>query len=267
MTLTTRFFADGTLYGQDDFAKLMKDALGDGYAVEVGNGLVPSWVSGMTVSVGLGRGYIQGYSFDVEDTPYELTVGTAHATYDRIDRIVAKLSAITDKTITLEIKAGTPASNPVAPSLTRGTDYYEISLAQVYVTANVASLSASAITDERNDTAVCGPAYASTSWGHLYAKPAYIETFPDFIPVYANVSKSGKDASDIYTVFTWELPSAKVVSGYPAKWVSTLSGGTTPNYTTRTVTVYGSDKITVLRSYVFTRTYDPDDVLISEVLQ
>ena len=148
MALTCRYFADGSYYGQEDFAKMMRDSVGNGYVYNVGDKLIVSPVTGMTVSVGTGRGYVNGYSFDVTDSAYNLTV-TASESLPRIDRVVARLSAQTDRNITLAVLKGTAAASPVAPALTQTNDVYEIPLAQIAVGANVTSITSSDITDER----------------------------------------------------------------------------------------------------------------------
>jgi len=83
---------------------------------------------------------------------------------------------------------------------------------------------------------------------------------PSIIPYDANLVKSSKDSNGVYLKYTWEL--SKVITGMPAKWVSELS----TDYTTRTLTVYDSDKTTVISTVRFTRTLDEDGSLISEIL-
>lgn len=46
---------------------------------------------------------------------------------------------------------------------------------------------------------------------------------------------------------------------------SVLSGGTLPNYTTKTVTYYKADGTSLIKTETFTLSYDTDGVLISEV--
>lgn len=48
---------------------------------------------------------------------------------------------------------------------------------------------------------------------------------------------------------------------------SNLSGGTSPNYTTRTVVYYEADGTTVKSTQVYSLTYNANGVLISETLQ
>jgi hypothetical protein len=63
-------------------------------------------------------------------------------------------------------------------------------------------------------------------------------------------NRTGKDAEDIYVTTNY-----KDVNGVVRK-KSVLSGGTSPNYTTRTETVYDTDGTTVLYERVYTQQYD-----------
>lgn len=47
---------------------------------------------------------------------------------------------------------------------------------------------------------------------------------------------------------------------------SVLSGGTSPTYTTRTETYYAVDGTTVTNTVIYTRTYNIDGILITEVM-
>jgi hypothetical protein len=70
--------------------------------------------------------------------------------------------------------------------------------------------------------------------------------------------RSNKDADGVYTVI-----ERKRFDGTLYKR-STLSGGTAPNYTTRTVAYYAEDGTTVTSTLVYTLTYSGTDV-VSEV--
>jgi hypothetical protein len=73
-------------------------------------------------------------------------------------------------------------------------------------------------------------------------------------------SKTNKDANGIFTTVEHRRKSDNTLVRR-----SVLSGGTSPNYTTRTVTFYAANGTTVTRTDTFTLTYDSDGVLISEV--
>lgn len=72
--------------------------------------------------------------------------------------------------------------------------------------------------------------------------------------------KSSKDTNGIFTTLTYRR---KLDDSLFA--TSVLSGGTTPNYTTRTVTYYEPDGTTVRETLTYTLTYDTDGSLVSEV--
>lgn len=72
--------------------------------------------------------------------------------------------------------------------------------------------------------------------------------------------KSSKDANGIFTTITYRR---KLDDSLFA--TSVLSGGTSPNYTTRTVTYYEPDGTTVRETITYTLTYDTDGALVSEV--
>lgn len=72
--------------------------------------------------------------------------------------------------------------------------------------------------------------------------------------------RSGKDSNGIFTTVTYKRKSDDTIY---AK--SVLSGGTSPNYTTKTETFYGADGTTVIETNVYTVSYDSDGDWIGEV--
>lgn len=114
---------------------------------------------GLAVNVGAGVAWLKyadfaGVSYANTEAK-TLQLATANANYPRIDRIVIRYSK-TESRVYLAVKSGTAASSPSAPDVTRTSDTYEISLAQIRVNANASSISASNITDERMNNTVCG---------------------------------------------------------------------------------------------------------------
>lgn len=70
-----------------------------------------------------------------------------------------------------------------------------------------------------------------------------------------------KDSEDIFTTIEYHRPGSTLAKR------SVLSGGTTPRYTTRTVTYFALNGSTVIRTQVYNLTYDADNLLIGEVPQ
>jgi hypothetical protein len=93
---------------------------------------------------------------------------------------------------------------------------------------------------------------------------AYIDTAPETMQRNLgkfNVYKSGKDSNGIFTTVEYKRPDGTLYAK------SVLSGGTSPQYTTRTIIYYDTDGTTVLRTDPYTLTYDVNGDLISEVKQ
>jgi hypothetical protein len=80
---------------------------------------------------------------------------------------------------------------------------------------------------------------------------------------YDNMTKvrSGKDSDGIFTIIEWYDDSSNL------RKRSTLSGGTPPEYTLRTVDFYDTDGATLLSSLVYDIAYDIDGDFEEEVLQ
>lgn len=154
---------DDRVYNAVDYlARPSQDFLageGDGVSREVGGSLEVTETSpaSLAVSVATGVARANGYRFEVFTAAEEVALSTADATHPRIDRIVvqARLDSA-NRDMRLTVIEGTPAASPSAPALTRDSDTYEISLAQVLVGAGVSSVSDSEITDERGENDVCG---------------------------------------------------------------------------------------------------------------
>lgn len=73
------------------------------------------------------------------------------------------------------------------------------------------------------------------------------------------VARSNKDAEGIFTTVEYRRKSDDTLAAR-----SVLSGGTSPEYTTRTVTFYAADGTTVARTDVFTISYDADGEWVGE---
>lgn len=132
------------------------------FASFIGNGVFPTPTDGlqvvsnddMTVTVKMGKAWIDGYIM-INDDDYILTVDPADGLLNRIDRVVARLDTV-DREIRVEIKKGTFASTPVAPTLQRDADAYELGIADLAINAGVVSIFQASITDLRSNSEFCG---------------------------------------------------------------------------------------------------------------
>ena len=133
------------------------------FAIFIGNGIYPNPSTGMQVlanngmnlQIQPGKCFINGYFGLVEEGGEIVSIEPADTNYNRIDRIVARWDLEIRKIIPFVLK-GEPASKPVAPSLTRNSNIYEIALADVAVKANTTAITQANITDRRLDTSLCG---------------------------------------------------------------------------------------------------------------
>lgn len=136
------------------------------FSLLVKNGVFPDPSTGMQVkaspnpdmhvSIQPGSGWVNGYYITVEaNAPEQLTVPTANPSLSRIDSVIMGLNYV-DREIQLYIKSGAVSASPSAVSLQRDNDLYELELAQITVSAGVASISQANITDMRQNTSRCG---------------------------------------------------------------------------------------------------------------
>lgn len=91
--------------------------------------------AGLTVDVEPGQAMVQGH-FYINTVAKTLNLATADGSNDRIDTIVLELDDVANE-IVAKVVTGTPAANPVPPTLTQTEPYgvYEFPLADVLVPA------------------------------------------------------------------------------------------------------------------------------------
>ncbi|WP_249659410.1 hypothetical protein [Lysinibacillus fusiformis] len=141
-------------YGADFFALFFSTLIANGVFPNPSTGLQVTANSNMTTSVKAGKGWINGY-FIVNDGDYVLKHDNADGLLKRIDRVVMKLNHV-KREIEVLIKKGTFTSSPVAPTLQRDADAYELALADVLINNGVTQITQANITDQRLNSALCG---------------------------------------------------------------------------------------------------------------
>ena len=159
MAVTYGFFdsinGDRT-YNADQISDYFLKLISNGVFATPSNAMQVQAATGLSVNVSAGWGFIQ-CKWVNNDNNYNVQLDAADSTFARIDRIVLKLDRSHEhRYITIEAKTGTPAATPEPPELTRSSDVYELSLAQVAVAAGATTITQAEITDERADTSVCG---------------------------------------------------------------------------------------------------------------
>ena len=142
------------VYSAEQMSKYFKGIITDGVLMNVDGMFAVTASSGMVVHVATGRAFLDSRWVE-NDTIIDLTIPAAHAILNRYDLVVARLD-YENRLITVAVKSGTAATTPTAPSVTRNTTYYELSLAKIYVAAGATAIAQSNITDTRADQTVCG---------------------------------------------------------------------------------------------------------------
>ena len=144
------FFNGDQEYGQEEFNRYFDNIYESGVSVNSDNEMtLEVTTSGMNVLVGVGFAIVKG--FYLYNDSNKTIIETADSNYNRIDRIVLRLSLSSSK-VSIELKKGTPANNPVAPVLQRDNIVYELSLSQILVGKD----NTLRVTDERYVAGVCG---------------------------------------------------------------------------------------------------------------
>lgn len=330
------------LYGAEWFGGYFSDFIGNGVYPNPSTNFQVMANNDMTITVSKGKGYINGVKCE-DKFNYIANIDVADGVLNRIDRIVLRLDTTLDRDIKVIVKKGTFASSPVAPTLQRDADAYELALADVYVGKGVISITQANITDLRLNSELCGIVhgvvdqvdtttlfnqYASwyeqttgqanldidtmlnqfmsdfnawyttnttnwdsefTTWfdsikgqlegdiaANLASQVTDLQTNKadktDLVSLQTEVSehvadnanystyKSLPDANGIFTKLEYKRPNGTLIMK------SILSGGTSPEYATRTETEYEQNGTTVKATRVYAITYLNDKVT-SEVLQ
>ncbi|MGD6992177.1 hypothetical protein [Sutcliffiella horikoshii] len=141
-------------YQASDFANFWKQFLTNGVYPYPSTNLQVLSNDSYTITVDAGHAMIQGYMYENTEAK-DLTVEVADGVMNRIDAVVVQLD-LSERKIQTLIKKGTPATEPVRPSLTRTDTIYEIAIAELYIGKNAASISQMQIVDLRMNTEVCG---------------------------------------------------------------------------------------------------------------
>lgn len=144
------------VYSSADLAAYFASFIGNGVYANPARQLMVSPVNGdMAVNVEPGKAWINGYFYELTDTPKQLTISIGDATYNRIDLIVCSLN-LTNRLIELKVIQGAAAANPQAPTFSRTTDIHDLVLAQIEIPAGAIDLSEADIKDMRPYNDKCG---------------------------------------------------------------------------------------------------------------
>lgn len=134
-------------YNALQMSSIFDGIIRDGIFMSIGTAMVVKAASGMTVNVGEGRAWFD-HTWTLNDSELPVKLEASELILNRIDTIVLDVDhrdSVRANSI-IAIK-GTPASNPVAPTLIRTTDHNQYPLCNIYVKAGVTEITQSNITN------------------------------------------------------------------------------------------------------------------------
>lgn len=141
-------------YDADQMSEYFDGLVSDGVYENVGGALqVMAVSSGMAVNVQTGRAIINCKWIN-NSSVLTVDITAAHAVLNRWTAVILRLD-IVNRLMTITTKDGTPATNPVKPTMTNNASMVELCLAYIYVGAGVGSISQANITDMRGSN-LCG---------------------------------------------------------------------------------------------------------------
>ena len=141
-------------YKAEDWASYFASFISNGVMPLPSSGLQVVSGENMTIQLREGKAWINGYFYNNTDY-HNLTLDVADGVLNRIDRIVIRWD-LTARNILSAIKKGTPSASPVAPTLQRDADVYEIAVADVLVNKGATAITQGNITDQRLNGELCG---------------------------------------------------------------------------------------------------------------
>lgn len=134
-------------YNALQMSSIFDGIIRDGIFMSIGTAMVVKAASGMTVNVGEGRAWFD-HTWTLNDSELPVKLEASELILNRIDTIVLDVDhrdSVRANSI-IAIK-GTPASNPVAPTLIKSTDHNQYPLCNIYVKAGVTEITQSNITN------------------------------------------------------------------------------------------------------------------------
>ena len=136
--------------------KLIKSLFSDGVLPNPSTNMQVQAGEGMSVIVNPGFAICNG-CMKLEEKARTLVVQASSTSLARIDTVILRLNNNEDvRSLDYYVLQGTPATNPVRPSLTQNDTIWEIGLADVFIASNTSVITNQRITDTRYETARCG---------------------------------------------------------------------------------------------------------------
>lgn len=150
---------DDRVYLAEDFAMFFSTLIANGVFPNPSTNLqvLVNEEIPMDITIKPGKAWINGYLYW---NPDNLVKNLEPAyTNPRIDRVVIRWVS-NSREIKAYVLTGIPGAVPVAPELTRNSDVWELAIADIWVGANVTTITQANITDTRLSNGLCGIVHA-----------------------------------------------------------------------------------------------------------
>ena len=132
-------------YNAEQMASIFDGLIEDGVYDTIGEIFAVTPGTGMQVLVGSGRAWFD-HTWNNNDAPYPLAITAADVSLPRYDAVVLETNhSDTVRTNRLRVLTGTPASNPVKPTMTSTANVKQHPLAYIKVTAGATAITQSMI--------------------------------------------------------------------------------------------------------------------------
>lgn len=142
------------VYNAEDFTSYLGSLVKNGVLADPSTSLQVMADSGMTLKVKPGECWINGHKM-VVDADYSITLDAADSALPRNDAIALRLD-MTNRTMTIVVRKGSPSSTPIFPLPYRSSNMWELFVAMVIVRPNATTITQADISDRRSNTNVCG---------------------------------------------------------------------------------------------------------------
>ena len=151
MSLTSGFYnsiSGDRAYNAAQLSGLFEGIITDGIFMSIGDSLMVSQNSGMTVSVGTGRAWFHK-TWTNSDSAILLTFDPSEVVLNRIDRVVIEINTTDEvRANSIKIIKGSASSSPIPPTLISSDYIHQYPLADVYIGAGVSTITQSNITNK-----------------------------------------------------------------------------------------------------------------------
>lgn len=134
-------------YDAIQISSIFDGIIRDGILQHVGTAMMVKESTGMMVNVGIGRAWFN-HTWTLNDALLPLTVPQSEVILNRIDAVVLEVDARESvRANAIKIIKGTPATNPVKPTMISTTDRWQYPLAYIRVNSGVTSIRQANITN------------------------------------------------------------------------------------------------------------------------